>query len=48
MALADVEKLNPEAIRYLNRLSDLMFVLSRVTNRGGDEDVLWVPGKNRS
>lgn len=48
VAVADVEELNPEAIRYLNRLSDLLFVLSRVTNRGGEEDVLWVPGKNRS
>jgi cob(I)alamin adenosyltransferase len=48
VALASKEELNPEAIRYLNRLSDLFFVLARVTNRGGDEDVLWIPGKNRS
>ncbi|SEQ29097.1 ATP:cob(I)alamin adenosyltransferase [Devosia sp. YR412] len=33
-----------EAIRYLNRLSDLLFVLSRVANNNGAKDVLWVPG----
>ena len=35
---------NPETVRYLNRLSDLLFVLGRVANRDGAEDVLWVPG----
>lgn len=35
---------SPEAIRYLNRLSDLLFVLSRVANQNGTKDVLWVPG----
>jgi cob(I)alamin adenosyltransferase len=38
---------NPEAVRYLNRLSDLLFVLCRVANDNGKRDVLWVPGKNR-
>ncbi|MCA9299117.1 MAG: cob(I)yrinic acid a,c-diamide adenosyltransferase [Phycisphaerales bacterium] len=38
-------KTNPEVVRYLNRLSDLLFVLSRVAN--GGHDVLWVPGANR-
>lgn len=38
---------NPEAIKYLNRLSDLLFVLSRVANGNGSRDVLWVPGANR-
>lgn len=38
---------NAEAIRYLNRLSDLLFVLSRVANSNGKKDVLWVPGANR-
>jgi cob(I)alamin adenosyltransferase len=41
---------SPEPLRYLNRLSDLLFVLGRVANtpgRGGPGDVLWVPGKNR-
>jgi len=33
-----------EAVRYLNRLSDLLFVLSRVANANGTKDVLWVPG----
>ena len=35
---------SPEALRYLNRLSDLLFVLSRVANANGTRDVLWVPG----
>ena len=35
---------SPEALRYLNRLSDLLFVLSRVANANGTKDVLWVPG----
>ena len=48
VALAGEEKVNPEALKYLNRLSDLLFVLSRVANGNGAEDVLWVPGKNRS
>ena len=48
VALAGTEELNPEVIKYLNRLSDLLFVLSRAANGGGDGDVLWVPGKNRS
>jgi cob(I)alamin adenosyltransferase len=37
---------NPEAVRYLNRLSDLLFVLSRVANANGTKDVLWVPGSH--
>ena len=35
---------SPEAVRYLNRLSDLLFVLARVANNNGSKDVLWVPG----
>ena len=35
-------------MQYLNRLSDLLFVLSRVANANGKDDVLWVPGKNRA
>jgi cob(I)alamin adenosyltransferase len=38
---------NPEALRYVNRLSDLLFVLGRVANADGAKDVLWVPGANR-
>lgn len=45
--LASVEEVNEAAIRYLNRLSDLLFVLSRAANNNGENDVLWVPGKNR-
>jgi cob(I)alamin adenosyltransferase len=35
-----------EAVRYLNRLSDLLFVLGRAANNNGVKDVLWVPGNN--
>jgi cob(I)alamin adenosyltransferase len=45
--LAAVEPLNPDALRYLNRLSDLLFILGRVLNEAGARDVLWVPGGNR-
>ena len=37
----------PETVRYLNRLSDLLFVLGRVANQGGEGEVLWAPGANR-
>ena len=37
---------NAEAMIYLNRLSDLLFVFARVANANGRNDVLWVPGKN--
>lgn len=36
---------NPLAMRYLNRLSDLLFVLARVANKNGASDVLWTPGQ---
>ncbi len=39
--------INPEAIKYLNRLSDHLFVLSRYLNKKGKNDVLWIPGANR-
>lgn len=45
--LAADEAVTPDAIRYLNRLSDHLFVLARVLNRNGADDVLWVPGANR-
>ena len=45
--LARNEKVNPEALKYLNRLSDHLFVLSRRLNDGGARDVLWHPGANR-
>ena len=43
-ALAAAEPVNPAALRYLNRLSDLLFVLARTANDGGSADVLWRPG----
>lgn len=46
-ALAEVEPVNPEAIRYINRLSDHLFVMARYLNAQGPGDVLWVPGGNR-
>lgn len=45
--LADEVPVNPAALAYINRLSDLLFVLARVTNDDGQADVKWVPGKNR-
>jgi cob(I)alamin adenosyltransferase len=45
--LARSEPINPEALKYLNRLSDHLFVLGRRLNNGGTQDVLWRPGANR-
>ncbi len=47
-SLQTAEMINPEVLRYLNRLSDLLFVLARVCNRHGQADILWVPERNRS
>jgi len=47
VALAEQETINPEAIKYLNRLSDHLFVLARAANDKGLSDVLWRPGANR-
>jgi cob(I)alamin adenosyltransferase len=47
LAGVEEEPVSPEAIRYLNRLSDLLFVLSRRANDGGAGDVLWRPGATR-
>ncbi|HEV7254188.1 MAG TPA: cob(I)yrinic acid a,c-diamide adenosyltransferase [Mesorhizobium sp.] len=41
------EIVNAEALRYVNRLSDLLFVLARVANDDGRTDVLWQPGATR-
>jgi len=41
-----VEDSNPEVVRYLNRLSDLLFILSRGAN--GGEEPLWEPGRSQS
>lgn len=43
VAVAAVQPINPALVRYLNRLSDLLFVLARALN-GAAGDVLWVPG----
>lgn len=45
--LATHEAINPEVVRYLNRLSDWFFVAARIANDDGRADVLWVPGANR-
>lgn len=47
VALTGEEDVNPEAIRFLNRLSDWFFVASRIANSNGTDDVLWVPGASR-
>jgi cob(I)alamin adenosyltransferase len=41
------EKVSPAAVKYLNRLSDFLFVAARSVNDKGARDVLWVPGQNR-
>ncbi|MEY4697118.1 MAG: hypothetical protein RIT14_1546 [Pseudomonadota bacterium] len=45
--LATMESVNPEAVKYLNRLSDWFFVAGRIANNDGKADVLWVPGLTR-
>ncbi len=47
VALGREETVNPAVVRYLNRLSDHLFVLGRRLNGNGADDVLWVPGANR-
>lgn len=49
VALAEIEGeiVSREAIAYINRLSDLLFVAARWANEKGQADVLWIPGKNR-
>ena len=43
--LLDKEKINKYSLMYLNRLSDLLFVISRLMNDNGQKDVLWKPGQ---
>ena len=45
--LAAGQPVNPLAVKYVNRLSDHLFVLARFVNDGGRADVLWQPGANR-
>jgi cob(I)alamin adenosyltransferase len=47
LAARKEEKIGAPALRYLNRLSDLLFVAARYVNGRGARDVLWVPGANR-
>jgi len=42
------EIVSTEALQYINRLSDLLFVMSRYVNDKGNSDILWTPGQNRS
>ena len=46
-ALAENSPVNPQALAYINRLSDYLFVLARLANDGGAGDVMWVPGASR-
>jgi cob(I)alamin adenosyltransferase len=48
VTLAKTEPINPQVVIYLNRLSDLLFVLARVYNKHGRGDVLWQPGKTQA
>ena len=45
--LARSETVAPAALKYINRLSDHLFVASRYANEKGAKDVLWRPGANR-
>ncbi|WP_296744819.1 cob(I)yrinic acid a,c-diamide adenosyltransferase [Mesorhizobium sp.] len=47
LAQDPAEHVNREALKYVNRVSDFLFVAARALNDNGNSDVLWVPGKNR-
>ena len=47
VGIAGDEAINPAAIKYLNRLSDWFFVMARVSNNNGNDDILWIPGASR-
>ncbi len=47
LASLEGEHVSPPALRYVNRLSDLLFVAGRYVNDKGKSDVLWTPGENR-
>lgn len=48
MVAADrAQRINPQALTYINRLSDLVFILARDVNKSRGGDVLWVPGASR-
>ncbi len=48
VTLARGEAINPQVVIYLNRLSDLLFVLARVYNNNGRDDILWQPGQTQT
>jgi cob(I)alamin adenosyltransferase len=47
LAARQGEQVGPEGLRYINRLSDFLFVAARFANDKGKDDVLWVKGQNR-
>jgi len=47
LAAAPGEKVGAPALKYINRLSDFLFVAARSVNRNGAADLLWTPGQNR-
>lgn len=47
LAQSEGETVGAEAIKYINRVSDFLFVAGRAVNDNGESDVLWVPGQNR-
>ena len=47
VALSDAEQVNPDALAYINRLSDLLFVAARFVASSQGGDVLWQPGATR-
>lgn len=47
LSMTEGEAVSTQALQYINRLSDFLFVASRAVNDNGAGDVLWVPGKNR-
>ncbi|PWE55015.1 cob(I)yrinic acid a,c-diamide adenosyltransferase [Metarhizobium album] len=47
LSRSDGETVSPVALKYINRLSDFLFVAARHHNDKGRTDMLWVPGKNR-
>jgi cob(I)alamin adenosyltransferase len=47
LSLTEGESVGGPALKYINRLSDFLFVAARYVNSQGKGDILWVPGKNR-